>query len=54
MVSHEKDARVYSSPACFMHEVDEQPQSWDEIKAWRTARRKERILQRLGCERSER
>ena len=54
MGRHEKDTRAYSSPAGFMHELDELPQSWDEIKAWRTARRKERILQRLGCEPSER
>jgi len=54
MVSHEKETRAYSSPACFMHESDQLLQNWDEIKTWRTARRKERILQRLGREPSER
>lgn len=53
-MSREDNPRPYSSPACFMHELDELPQAWEEIKAWRMTRRKERILLRLACDPTER
>jgi 5-formyltetrahydrofolate cyclo-ligase len=53
-VSEEKNPRPYSSPACLLHELEELPQNWEEIKAWRTLRRRERIMQRLGRDPSER
>jgi len=37
-----------------MHELDALPQGWEEIRAWRIARRKERIVRRLACEPAER
>jgi 5-formyltetrahydrofolate cyclo-ligase len=53
-VSEEKNPHLYSSPACLLHELEELPQNWEEIKAWRKLRRRERIMQRLGREPSER
>lgn len=42
--------RGYSSPACYMHELEgspvPDPEGWDEIKTWRKARRKELTAQR--------
>ncbi len=53
-MSDDDPARGYSSPACFMHEFDEPSASWTEIKAWRKARRAERLLVRLGRDPSAR
>jgi 5-formyltetrahydrofolate cyclo-ligase len=40
----------YSSPACFMHEVDEPQPEWPQIKGWRTAWRAELIAARQSRE----
>src|SRR6202043_1803936 len=53
-VSEEKKPHPYRSPACLLHELEELPQNWEEIKAWRRLRRTERIKQRLGRDPSER
>lgn len=48
----------YSSPACFMHEFvspgEPEPEKWDEIKAWRTARREELIARRVAKDPTQR
>jgi 5-formyltetrahydrofolate cyclo-ligase len=46
--------RTFSSPACGLHELDEPAGDWDSIRAWRSARRKERLLRRMGSEAAER
>lgn len=53
-MAEEDTPRGYSSSACFMHELDEPSANWKEITAWRKARRAERLLRRLGRDRSER
>ena len=51
-------AREYSSPACFIQELDDStppnPQRWDEIKVWRKARRDELIARRAARDVAER
>jgi 5,10-methenyltetrahydrofolate synthetase len=37
-----------------MQEFAEAPGTWEEVKKWRTARRKERILLRMACDPAER
>ena len=39
--------REYSSPACLLHEFEDAAPSWEQVKAWRAARRKELIEARL-------
>jgi len=50
----------YSTPACFMHEFvspgegEPEPEQWDEVKAWRTARRQELVARRVAKDTTER
>jgi 5-formyltetrahydrofolate cyclo-ligase len=50
--------REYSSPPCYLHELDDSAgaklESWDDIKAWRKARREALIRHRLVLDASER
>lgn len=39
--------REYSSPACLLHEFEDVTPSWEQVKAWRAARRTELIAARL-------
>ena len=39
---------TYSSPACYLHEFEGTPQSWDEIRAWRKKTRASLIEQRVA------
>src|SRR5215831_12201638 len=52
------EPREYSSPACYLHELEaapaQQPTSWDEIRQWRKARREELIARRSAREPAER
>ena len=53
-MSDPEEPRPYSSPPCFLHELEEAPCTWEAIKYWRTERRNERILQRLKMAPAER
>jgi len=49
------EPREFSSPACYLHELETPPPSgWEEIKRWRKARREELILRRAAREADER
>ena len=40
--------REFSSPACYLHEFDEGPKTWDEVREWRKRTRETLISARLA------
>lgn len=49
-----KDPRSYSSPACYLHEMEEALTDWQQIRAWRAARREQLIALRMARPADER